>query len=57
MAWALWHAVGRRGIGWWLLLGALAALGMCGKSASALLLLVTHDQAHLSEIVLGRRHR
>jgi hypothetical protein len=38
MAWTLWHAVKQRGMGLWVLLGALAALGMYAKFASALLL-------------------
>ena len=39
LAWALWHAVKRQTTSWWLLLGALAALSMYAKFASALLLL------------------
>jgi hypothetical protein len=36
LAWALWHAVKRQATSWWVLLGALAALGMYAKFASAL---------------------
>ena len=39
LAWALWHAVNRQATSWWVLLGALAALSMYAKFASALLLL------------------
>jgi 4-amino-4-deoxy-L-arabinose transferase-like glycosyltransferase len=39
LAWALWHAVKRQATAWWVLLGALAALSMYAKFASALLLL------------------
>ena len=36
--WALWHAVERRAIAWWVLAGALSAAGLYAKLATALLL-------------------
>jgi 4-amino-4-deoxy-L-arabinose transferase-like glycosyltransferase len=39
LAWVLWHAVKRQATAWWVLLGALAALSMYAKLASALLVL------------------
>jgi 4-amino-4-deoxy-L-arabinose transferase-like glycosyltransferase len=38
LPWALWRAVQRRGIGWWALVGALAAGGLYAKLTTALLL-------------------
>ena len=38
LPWALWRAVERRGIGWWVLVGALAAGGLYAKLTTALLL-------------------
>ena len=38
LPWALWRAVERRGIGWWALVGALAAGGLYAKLTTALLL-------------------
>jgi hypothetical protein len=49
MSWALWHAVQRRGLGWWMLLGALAALAMYAKFSSALLL--EQGEGHVGTIV------
>jgi 4-amino-4-deoxy-L-arabinose transferase-like glycosyltransferase len=37
--WALWLAVERRGIAWWLLVGVFAAAGLYAKLSTALLLL------------------
>ena len=38
LPWALWHAVERRRIGWWALVGALGAGGLYAKLTTALLL-------------------
>src|SRR4029453_10971813 len=38
LPWALWRAVERRGLGWWALVGALAAGGLYAKLTTALLL-------------------
>jgi 4-amino-4-deoxy-L-arabinose transferase-like glycosyltransferase len=38
LPWALWRAVERRGVGWWALVGALAAGGLYAKLTTALLL-------------------
>src|SRR5262249_29623953 len=40
LPWALWHAVNARSSLWWVLSGALAALGMYAKFSTALLLVV-----------------
>jgi 4-amino-4-deoxy-L-arabinose transferase-like glycosyltransferase len=38
LPWALWRAVERRGLGWWALVGSLAAGGLYAKLTTALLL-------------------